>query len=75
MKELIGKTTLKSSKLPQKITVNKVDLFDQIKIAHEFNSFLENIGKILASKVPNASTSFKYLQTNHILLWKSNYFQ
>ena len=75
MKELIGKTTLKSSKLPQKITVNKVDLFDQIKIAHEFNSFLENIGKILASKVPNASASFKYLQTNQILLWKSNYFQ
>ena len=60
MKELIGKMTLMSSKLPQKITVNKVDLFDQIKIAHEFNSFLANIGKNLASKVPNASTSFKY---------------
>ena len=45
MKELIGKMTLKSSNLPRKITVNKVDLFDQTKIAHEFNYFFTNIGK------------------------------
>ena len=60
MKELIGKMTLKSSNLPRKITVNKVDLFDQTKIAHEFNSFFTNIGKNLASKIPNASTPFEY---------------
>ena len=40
MKELTGKVT-KPSKLPRKITVNKVDLFDNAKIAHEFNSFLQ----------------------------------
>ena len=28
MKELIGKATLKSLKLPRKITVNKADLFE-----------------------------------------------
>ena len=39
MKELIGKVKLKSSNLPRKITVNKVDLFDETKIAHEFNFF------------------------------------
>ena len=60
MKELIGKVKLKSSNLPRKITVNKVDLFDQTKIAHEFNSFFTNIGKNLASKIPNASTPFEY---------------
>ena len=60
MKELIGKMTIKSSNLPRKITVNKVDLFDQTKIAHEFNSFFTNIGKNLASKIPNASTPFEY---------------
>ena len=59
MKELIGKVTLKLSNLPRKITV-KVDLFDQTKIAHEFNSFFTNIGKNLASKIPNASTQFEY---------------
>ena len=46
--------------VPRKITVNKVDLFDQAKIALEFNSFFINIGKNLASKVPNASTPFEY---------------
>ena len=60
MKELIGKMTIRSSNLPRKITVNKVDLFDQTKIAHEFNSFFTNIGKNLASKIPNASTPFEY---------------
>ena len=60
MKELIGKVTLKSLNVPRKITVNKVDLFDQAKIALEFNSFFINIGKNLASKVPNASTPFEY---------------
>ena len=60
MKELIGKMTLKSSNLPRKITVNKVDLFDQTKIAHEFNFFFTNIGKNLASKIPHTSTPFEY---------------
>ena len=57
---LIGKTTLKSSNFPRKITVNKVDLFDQTKIACEFNSFFANIGKNPASKIPNASTPFEF---------------
>ena len=52
--------TLRSLKLPWKITVSKVDLFDETKIAHEFNSFFTNEGKNLASKIPNASTPFKY---------------
>ena len=60
MKQLIWKVTLKSSNLPPKITINKVDLFDQTKIAHEFNSFFTNIRKNLASKIPNASTSLEY---------------
>ena len=51
--------TLKSSNLPRKITVNK-DLFDEIKIAHEFNPFFRNVGKSLASKIRNASTPFEY---------------
>ena len=60
MKELIGKVTLKSSNLPRIITVNKIYLFDETKIAHDFNSFFTNIGKNLASKIPNASTPFEY---------------
>ena len=67
MKELIGKVKLKSSNLPRKITVNKVDLFDQTKIAHEYNFFFTNIRKNLSSKIPNASTHSNTLQTNQIL--------
>ena len=60
MKELIGKVTLKSSNLPQKITVSKVDLFYQTKIMHEFNFFFANVGKNLVSKVTNTSNPFEY---------------
>ena len=57
MKELVGKIKLKSSNLPRRITVNKVDIFDERKITNEFNAFFTNIGSKLASKIPNASTT------------------
>ena len=41
MKKLIGRMTLKSSNIPRKITVNKVDLFGETNIAHEFILSLE----------------------------------
>ena len=59
MKELIGKIKFKSSNLPRRITVNEVNIFDKCKIANEFNSFFTNIGRKLASKIPNASTTFE----------------
>ena len=59
MKELIGKIKLKSSSLPRRISVNEVDIFDERKIANEFNTFFINIGSKLASKIPNASTTFE----------------
>ena len=59
MKELIGKIKLKSSNLPRRITVSKVDIFDKSKIAYEFNAFFTNIRSKLASKIPNASTTFE----------------
>ena len=34
MKELVGKIKLKSSNFPRRITVNKVDIFDERKIAN-----------------------------------------
>ena len=59
MKELIGKIKLKSSNLPRRITVNEVGIFDERKIANEFNAVFINIGSKLASKIPNASTIFE----------------
>ena len=59
MKELIGKIKLKSSNLPRRITVNDVDIFDERKIANEFNAFFTNIRSKLASEIPNASSIFE----------------
>ena len=59
MKELLGKIKVKSSNLPRRVTVIKVDIFDERKIANEFNAFFTNIGGKLASKTPNASTTFE----------------
>ena len=69
MKELVGKIKLKSSNLPRRITVNKVDIFDERKIANEFNAFFTNIGSKLASKIPNASTTFEtYINRQHSIM-------
>ena len=59
MKELIGKIKLKSSNLPKRITVNDADIFDERKIANEFNPFFRSIGSKLGSKIPNASTTME----------------
>ena len=59
MKVLIGKIKPRSSNLPRRITVNEVDIFDEREIANEFNAFFTNNGSKLASKIPNASTTFE----------------
>ena len=57
MKKIIGKAKLlHTSHLPQKITVNKISLFDE---ANEFKEFSANIGIELASKIPTAKTTFE----------------
>ena len=57
MKKLIGKTKLKSSNLPKKITVNKVDLFDERIIELNLTLFLQ------ISRV-NWQVKFQMLQQN-----------
>lgn len=60
MKELLGKVKLKPLNPPQKIIVNKADLLDDTKMAHELNSFITDVEKSLTSKIPNTFTLFKY---------------
>ena len=72
MTELIGKIKLKPSNFPRKITVNEADIFNERKMANEFNAFFTNIESGLASKIPNASTTFKsYINKSdsQILSW------
>ena len=63
MKEILGKSTTKSSTLPTKITVNKTDIFDTKKIADEVNKFFTNIGTDLANKIANTSKRFDFYIT------------
>ena len=42
MKDLIGKAKMNKSSLPQKIRVRKTAIFNQEKIATEFNRFFAN---------------------------------
>ena len=57
--ELTGKIKLKSSNLPKRFTINEFDIFDERKIENEINAFFANIMSKLASKIPNASTTFE----------------
>ena len=64
--ELIGKIQLKSSNFPRKITVNEVDIFDELKIANEFNAFFTNIRSKFASKIPDSIMETKELSMNEL---------
>ena len=59
MKVLIGKTKMNKSSLSQKIRVKITDIFDQEKIAVEFNRFFANVGPILAEQVPESENTFE----------------
>ena len=58
MKDLIGKAKMNKSSLPQKIRVKKADIFEQEKIATEFNRFFANIGPMLAKQLPEIKNTF-----------------
>ena len=58
MKDLIGKAKMNKSSLPQKIRVKKTDIFDQEKIATEFNRFFGNVGPMLAKQIPESKNTF-----------------
>ena len=65
MKEIIEKVKLKhTSHFPQKLTVNKIDLFDKANITHEFNEIFAKIGIKLAGKIPTVKTRVEtYVET------------
>ena len=59
MKELIWKAKMNKSSLPQTIRVKKTDIFDQEKIATEFNEFFANVGPILGKQIPESENTFE----------------
>ena len=69
MKNIIGKSNTKLTNLPQKLTINKVDVYDKPEIVDAFHDFFTNIGLKLASQIPESSKTFKtYINKMNVIM-------
>ena len=69
MKDIIGKSKIKKTNLPRKLTINKVDVYNKPEIADAFNDFFTNIGQKLASQLPKLSKTFEtYMNKVNVLM-------
>ena len=59
MKNIIGKSKIKLTNLPRKLTINKVDVYNKPKTADGFNDFFTNVGQKLANQIPKSSKTFE----------------
>ena len=59
MKELIGKSGNDNSSFPQKIVIDKTEIFAETKTANEFNKFFINIRPKLTQKIPQPLKYFE----------------
>ena len=56
---MIGKSKIKSTNFPRKLTINKVDVYNKPEIADAFNDFFTYVGRKLASQIPKSSKTFE----------------
>ena len=69
MKDMIGKAKIKSTNLPRKLTINKVDVYNKREIADAFNDFFTNIGQKLANQIPKSSKTFEtYINKANVIM-------
>ena len=69
MKDIIGKAKIKSTNLPRKLTINRVDIYNKREIADAFNDFFTNIGQKLASQIPKSSKTFEtYIKKMNVIM-------
>ena len=60
MKDIIEKSKIKSTNLPRKLTINKVNVYNKPKMAYVFKDFFANIGQNPA-KYQNHLKHLKYI--------------
>ena len=59
----------KIDKLPSKLRIKKVDVYNKPEIAYAFNNFFTNIGQKLASQIPKSSKTFEtYINKVNIIM-------
>ena len=69
MKNIIGNSKIKSTNLPPKLTINKVDVYNKPKIADAFSDFFTNIGQKMASQIPKSSKTFEtYINKVNVIM-------
>ena len=69
MKYVIGKSKIKSTNIPNKLTINKKDVYNKRKRADALNDFLTNIGQKLASQISKSSKTFEiYINKVNVLI-------
>ena len=59
MKDIIGKSKIKLTNIPCKLTSNKVDVYNKPEIVNAFNNFFINIGQKLAIQIQKSSKTFE----------------
>ena len=65
IKEVIGKTKLKSSTLPRRLIIDGIETYDKNLIANRFNNYFTSIGETLASKIPKSTRTYESYLTKH----------
>ena len=58
IKEVIGKTKITGKSLPKMMIINNKEILKEETIADEFNKYFTTVGPILASAIPESSSSF-----------------
>ena len=61
MKDVIGKSKLKSTNLPGKLTINKMDVYNKPEIANAFNDFLQILVRSWPVKYQNHLKHLKHI--------------
>ena len=59
MKDMIGKAKIKSTNLPRKLTINKVDVCNKPEIVDAFNDLFKKIGQKLVCQITRSSKTFE----------------
>ena len=59
IKEVIGKTKLKSNILPRRLITDGIEKYDKKTIANKFNNYFVDVGPNLASNIPTSSKHFE----------------
>ena len=69
MKDIIGKSKIKSTNLLRKLIINKVNVYNKPEIADAFNDFFTNIGQKLASQISKSSKTFEaYISKVNVIM-------